>query len=462
MAQPQERVMTQEEIQKVAPGYKGKAANFDPARAGKKSARPFSKGKPKSGPSSPDVPAPKLLATNSEPTPQKNESLLSEAVFGVDVKVQAIDPRQNFSANYARLPALADEVFQQYATDNNMLCRELDSREFRYYATALLWMKLLEVKAKQGRVSLTSAEKDIRKMCQDKSFNVPQPLFIYLSQIGDVTDKMGKDTELQVPALPIVTAGGFGGYPANQVSLESHALFEEVPSLGMMGDAVMAVSSADDDPNQVIRVALPAGAVATVNMLGLAQNIGPRRLEIRQRLSGQGITAHTFPESVQNTRFNLKYILQLSDVVGKQQTYRVEKVVFANLTLSGGETQIIMTKPVMEEDPNENWIRRTVQATSAACESTAQMGAACVFGFQLYKETEAEGTTIAARARNWSCITADATADQPWQMPVAWEANRNIRRNLPPGIGTERFRSLAQRQSDITFDVCRRLIKTTR
>jgi hypothetical protein len=32
-----------------------------------------------------------------------------------------------------------------------------------YYAIAVLWLKLLDIKAKQGERGLTSAEKDVRK-----------------------------------------------------------------------------------------------------------------------------------------------------------------------------------------------------------------------------------------------------------------------------------------------------------
>ena len=57
-----------------------------------------------------------------------------------------------------------------------------------------MWLKLIDVKAKQGRQALTSQEKDIRKATQDIEFNVPQPIHAYISQIGNVTDGMGKET----------------------------------------------------------------------------------------------------------------------------------------------------------------------------------------------------------------------------------------------------------------------------
>lgn len=456
----EKKLYSQEEIKKIAPGYRGKAENFNPSRMGKKSSKPPPPRQNKAGPSTSDVPQPKLLDSNKVPTPQRNESMISDAIFGVDVKVQAIDPRQNFSTSFARLPSISDEIFQQYRADNNLLDRHIVKEEFVYYATALLWFKLIDVRAKQGRIALTSAEKDIRKAIQDKSFNVPQPLYIYLSQIGNVTDKMGKETEIEIPNLPTTINQNFGGYHALAVT-EQHSLFEEVPSLGIAADAVMAVASADENPVQTNRVTLPVGSVQNGNLLCFSNNIGPRRVEIRQRLNGQGITPTAFPEMIASTRLNMRYILSLSDIVGAQSTFRVEKVVFPNLTLSGGETQIIMTRPVEDENPGMSWTQTNVQATSAGCESTAQMGAAAMFGFQAYKE-QGPGANDTERCVTWSCIQASAVAEAPWAIPPAWVATRNERRNMPPGIGTERFRALSQNQSTITYDVIRRMIKTNR
>lgn len=70
-----------------------------------------------------------------------------------------------------------------------------------YYATSLLWFKLLDVKAKEGNVALTSEEKAIRKAVTDEQLNVPQPVYAMLSEVGNYTDKMGKETKHQVPAL---------------------------------------------------------------------------------------------------------------------------------------------------------------------------------------------------------------------------------------------------------------------
>lgn len=103
--------------------------------------------------------------------------------------------------------------------------------------------------------------------------------------------------------------------------------------------------------------------------------VDPRRPEIRIKLNGFGITTDAFEEFVANTRFNVRYILSISDILGRIDTYRVEKVYFKGMTISGEETQVIKTR----------WTETTVQPTSSDTSAQAQFGASYIFGFQLYK-----------------------------------------------------------------------------
>lgn len=456
-----ERIFNVDEIKQIAPRYRGKPENFRADKVGKRNDPPRTRQGQRHGPTSPEVEPPKFLHLNKNPTPPRNESLVSEAIFGVDVTVVPINPRQSFSANYSQLEHISRETFLNYGADNKFLDRQMTAEEFNYYNVSMLWLKLLDVKAKQGRQALTSQEKDIRKATMDIPFNVPLPIYTYLSQIGNVTDKMGKETELEIPDLPITQVGGYGGYHAQHINRQTHNLFEEVPSLGMAADAVMAVADAADYPVQAVRVNLPAGSTITQNLLGYSHYIGPRRQEIKQRLNGQGITNVAFPEYVANTRFNLRYLQSLSDVIGQQETYRVERFVSANLTIAGGETQIIKTHPVEGEGENICWTKTVVQALSAACESTAQMGASYAFGFQLYKEP-GDGATHTERATRWSCLQSAQNAEVPWVISPAWAEGRNDRRNLPPGIGTDRFRAISKQQEIALNDIIRRLIISKR
>lgn len=123
-----------EEIKKICPGYRGKPENFDPTKVGKKDKAP--KGIPKRvGPSSAEV------------------------------------PKQSFRTNCSKLTDLAKETFARYEADTEDLSRVIVKEEFNYYATGLLWMRIIDLKSKQGLVSLTSSEKDIRNEVVDKEFH---------------------------------------------------------------------------------------------------------------------------------------------------------------------------------------------------------------------------------------------------------------------------------------------------
>ncbi|KAK9681075.1 hypothetical protein QE152_g38603 [Popillia japonica] len=49
-----------------------------------------------------------------------------------------------------------------------------------------------------------------------------------LSEIGNYTEKMGKETRHQVPNLPTHMVQDLGGYHANAINADTHNLFEEV------------------------------------------------------------------------------------------------------------------------------------------------------------------------------------------------------------------------------------------
>lgn len=66
-------------IKRTAPGYRGKPENFDLTKFGKRNI-PKPPPKSKAGPKSPMLPPPSHL--QSKESPQKNDSLITEAIFG--------------------------------------------------------------------------------------------------------------------------------------------------------------------------------------------------------------------------------------------------------------------------------------------------------------------------------------------------------------------------------------------
>uniref|UniRef100_A0A1B6DIM7 Uncharacterized protein n=1 Tax=Clastoptera arizonana TaxID=38151 RepID=A0A1B6DIM7_9HEMI len=448
----EDKIFTSEEIQKVNPRYRGKPENFKPAF--KRDNKPRSNPKSQLGPKSPSVPKPTQLdRANVAPTPPKNESLFSDAIFGPDVIITEINARQDYSSNFAKIIDIADAAFAEYVPDEVHLDRKLERVEFRYYACALMWLRLIDIKAKQTNQALTREEKDLRKVTEHDVFNLPRPLYVYLAAIGQHKDKMGKLTELEIPPLPITVAGGKGGYHANAVNENTHNLFEEVPTLGVLADIIMSIATANPGV-PVIPIELPENTELTTNFIGYLPQQAPSRPEVVRRLNGLGIMPQAFPEYTANTRFNIKYIRSLSDLLGQIPTFKVEKVSIPSLNLIGSATMVIETKPVIIDEV-QSWTNRSVETTSAADETSGAMGSAYMCGFQLYKEDGANGNHDI-----WSCIRG--VGEHPWMMPQPWYNNRNDRRNLPPGIGTMRFRGIVERQDLMLENIIRRLIMTKR
>jgi len=374
-----------EEVKAIVPAYKGKVEKFDPSKIKSRKGRALlgKKETPRndalhsqSFQQKPQrvltLPKPMLTDQNKTATDQKNDLLISESVFGPNVTVVPIEPRQQFQSSYAAIPQLATEVYREYAKDVAQIDRKLVKEELSYYFTALLWLRLIDIKAKNGLQALTREEKTLQKDTKDENYNVPQPFFTYLASIGSIVDKMGKRTFLETPPLPIAIAQGFGGYHSERVNVDSHNAFEEIPSLGIAGDMLMAVAQVAEEPVRNFHVAFPDLATYSNNLIGNFPIIGPRRVEIRQRLAGFGITHDSFQEYCPNTRFHRQYVKDISDMLGKWETFKIEKTNIPSLTSDGNTTQAIISRPISHEASND-WLKRTVQNTSAEDESTAKM-----------------------------------------------------------------------------------------
>lgn len=90
--------------------------------------------------------------------------------------------------------------------------------------------------------------------------------------------------------LPTTVAQGYGGFHANAINADTHNLFEEVSSLGIAGDMVMASAAADPEPRPNFKVWIPANSRVSRNLVGNTTPIQPRRPEVIQCLAGYGHT----------------------------------------------------------------------------------------------------------------------------------------------------------------------------
>lgn len=455
MSKTKDAKYTAEEIQSVAPRYRGTPNNFNPMKVGKFKA-------PRSaprGPKSATLPPPTYLNVKQNPTPQRNDLILEESIFGIESSVVPINQDSTQTSNYSKLPNITDEVYDQISVVEQFIDRTLVKEELRYYTTAMLTFRLIEIKAKQGREALTPTERQIRTMLREAKFKIPEPIFVYLSQIGRITDKAGQETDVSIPPLPVTQINGYGGYHSDTIDAASHLLYEEVPCLGLAGDVVMTLAAQQDRPEVALRLNHPAGSVPTANLLNYISRLEPRRPEIKRRLVDVGITSATFPEDFVGTRINLKYLDTISDMLGRYSSFKMKHVLFPDIPLKGGTVQIIKTHPVPHIDVDVNIRDAVVQATSSTKEREGVVGAAYVVGFQLHKEQALTGT-VTQQAARWCCLTSTNVA--PWVIPQAWIQNRNQRRDLQGVQNTEQFRGRALSQKLTTLATTRRFLTDNR
>ncbi|KAJ8728934.1 hypothetical protein PYW07_006630 [Mythimna separata] len=401
--QHEKRLYTPEEIKKIAPGYRGKAQNFDPSKIGKKSELP----QKKQGPASPKVPAPTATDKAANPTPPKNTPLWADSIFGIDVAVRELNVNQEVSPNFGRAPEIVEEVYSAISGDDTNLNKQMTKGMLSYYTTAMLWARLLDIKAKRGNTNLTFEELEFCKAVMQHEYNIPQPIYLFLKGIGEVKDSTGKTVHLQNHVLPVTVVQGMGGYHSAAIDAEHHNLYEEIPSLGICGDIVMAEASEAVQPVPNFRV-LPPNTRATRALCGNFGPIGARKEEVRILLQSVGIHANAFNETVGNTRLNINLLQKVSDYFAGCPTFRNEKVKLDALTIEGDAAQLTRSIPTNENViPGTKWTELVIRPTSASANGVTVFGASYVMGYQLRKEA------INGDHSNWCCVESAAAA-QPW------------------------------------------------
>lgn len=443
---------TAEEMKKIAPGYRGKIENFDPEKMGKKQSPKVSKVEKMK--TSREIPKPTQLQKVETPTPQKNNPMWADSIFGIDVSIRELDVNMEHTPTLARLPAIVEEVYSSIGGDDKNRGKSLTKEMMMYYTTALVWARLLDIKAKRGNANLSFEETEYCKLMFASEYNIPQPIYLMLKGLGHVKDKTGKTIFLSNKDLPVTVVQGRGGYPAPIINTVTHNEFEEIPSLGICGDILMAQSTGDGVlPDFKV---LPPKTEATSNMVGYYGQMNAQKEEIRIELQSVGITGSSFKETVQSTRLNVHLVQKVSDYLSTIPTFREEKVKIDSLTCEGDSSQFIRTIPT---DENTNaaipWINKIVRPTAANAESTTTFGASYFTGYQLYKEP-----TNTDDHSNWCCVKA-ATA-QTWTIPNEWIKNRNENRILPPGFAVNRFVSISDSQLVRTNAIVRRMIQSQR
>lgn len=208
-----------------------------------------------------------------------------------------------------------------------------------YYTTALLWLRMIALKSKTYQKQ-TYIEDKVASMTAGLKLAIPEPLLVQLQILGITQPITQERFYPYFPSLPTEVINGFGGY-YGPLNAQIHNLYEEIPCLGVLSEAVRhSVSNENPGPYP--------SSLATAELEPNQNLLSYRPLGYRDKLAkdfafSSGITAECFREATPNTGLNLEFILGISGYLAKTKSFKVHTVDVATLVESGSLIQVLTT-----------------------------------------------------------------------------------------------------------------------
>lgn len=271
-------------------------------------------------------PDPRLAPANLPPPTRKHDTShvkvtegnpYDSSLFASNMSVRENVQRQEFSPSAPALIEIARQTYAELITDDTALSKVLLPEYLDYYATSMLWLRVITLKMKNSQ-PLTPTEEALLVQTQTTSFNLPEPLLLQVKQLGNVVATTKQHLYPKFPDLPTQVINGLGGYygnlvaPAPNVDNTLHNLYEELPCLGVTSEAVCnAISNAPPGPYQS-NVTFE-GLQPNSNLLGF-RPLGSRRNEPKNLAFDNSITDVEFPAYPVNSGFNYQFITAISNV----------------------------------------------------------------------------------------------------------------------------------------------------
>lgn len=432
----------------VKGNYKGKPENFDPNFRAKKRAEKKGGVKkddkagppahPKPGPPQMKAPPKARHAENAKPaTAPKNDPLYKEAIFGIEADMREVALNSPFHVTLTNFPQICNQAYALMKAADKDFSKIMSKEMFAYYATALLWIKILNHRfANQG--DITESEQRLYTLTAEKVYNIPEPLLIFFKSFGDFTTVTGENKKIFFPPLPSTVSNHRGGYFAEIIAEDNHYLFENLPCLGLAGDLLMSSLVPTNAPGTLpaVNIEVPPRTTANQNLLWV-QPLSYRKPDTLSYVTDLGIAHNQFPETIPNTRLNLQLLDRLSVNMKQCKSFRITETQIIHLGMTGTIIQEIVTRAI-PTDHTILCVQDEIAATSITRESTASVGASHLMSLQFSKSMAIDGDNDTENSLPWSCITF--TAADP--IPAQWVQNRNALLDLPPRYRDIVFRSI--------------------
>lgn len=92
----------------------------------------------------------------------------------------------------------------------------------------------LKIKLKQA---ITPEEHDVLLQLEQQSFAIPEPILLQIKALGSTQTMTREHLYPEFPSLPTQLSGAFGEY-YGPLSDDTHNLYEELPCLGVLSEAI--------------------------------------------------------------------------------------------------------------------------------------------------------------------------------------------------------------------------------
>ncbi|KAG5875756.1 hypothetical protein JTB14_022465 [Gonioctena quinquepunctata] len=242
------------------------------------------------------------------------------SVFSAEVTVRETISRQLFSPSAPALIEISRQTYCEMVTEDSQLSKTILPEYLDYYATALLWLRITNLKQKNSQ-PLSGAENDLLMMSQTATFCVPEPITLQLKQLVRAITECIPTTPDGVLWPPVA---GANADPTR------HNLYEEIPCMGVLAEAVRA-SISDADPGLYPSELSQPDAVVNRNLLGF-RPLGMRRAEAKNLAFSSEITPQAFPSYPANTGFCFPFLQAISNALSLTKTFKNTEIVFSTLS----------------------------------------------------------------------------------------------------------------------------------
>lgn len=375
-------------------------------------------------------------------TPTQNPFEDSVFIMGNRVKEDVI--RVPFSQSFCALIDIVQKMFMHLQVDDSSFPKALSQKAVNYYATGLLWLRFVTLKEKLSQ-ELTTQEKDLLLIAEQNLFSVPDPILYQLKMVGEIQAVGRQHLVPNLPTLPTSPVKGFGVY-YGRITVDNHNLYEEVPCLGVMAEALRAFCT-DTDPGPYPSNLSTNDRVVNQNLLGydIIRTKNPEAVEFIEMYD---IKPDRFPEQPALTGFNLELMKAISKEISTSLSFRVSTLNLRTLSASGSLAQTIIQYPQPIEDERVLEKRGWYQLTSVNNQQLTICGGALAYAPQLRKTSNTRAT-----AEKWCCIS---------RPPESWIDNRNERRDLPEQYKAIVFSTPLRDSDQVRSQVIRSMLQTKR